>query len=126
MEIQLIVEKLRVKHLRASTSNNYYGILKAFNAFYLRLDIKPKSWEDRLVLFVGYLVQQQRKSSTIKSYISAIKSVLKADGITINEDRYLLTSLTKACRLANDRVITQLPIRKGMLKMLLNTVPVVS
>ena len=73
----------------------------------------------RLVLFVGYLIQQNRKSTTIRSYISAIKSVLRDDGVILNTNSYLLRSLTKACRLHNDQVQIHLPIRKGMLGVLL-------
>ena len=40
------------------------------------------------------------------------------DGIKLNENKYLLTSLTKACKLVNDRVYTRLPIQKGLLKLL--------
>ena len=55
--------------------------------------------------------------------MSAIKSVLQDDGITINENKYLLSSLTQDCKLVNDRVSTQLPIRKPMLMVLLKFVP---
>ena len=37
-------------------------------------------------------------------------------------DKYLLTSLTRACRLVNDTVKTRLPIQKGLLHILLNQV----
>ena len=82
--------------------------------------MKPTSWEDRLILFVGHLIDNDRKSATIKSYISAIKAVLKTDGQSLDENKYLLKSLTRACKLKNDRVRTRLPIQKGMLKILLN------
>ena len=68
------------------------------------------------------MINEDKQSSTIRSYISAIKSVLKDDGIELNQDQYLLASLTKACELRNDCVKIQLPIRKGMLKILLNNV----
>ena len=51
----------------------------------------------------------------MKSYVSAIKAVLKEDGVTINEDQFLLNSLTRACKLKNDTIRTRLPIQKGML-----------
>ena len=70
------------------------------------------------MLYVGYLVSQKRKASTIKSYISAIRAVLKEDGVTLNEDKYLLTSLTKACRYINDEVQTRLPIQMGVLELI--------
>ena len=59
------------------------------------------------------------QSSTIRSYLSAIKKVLLEDGYVISEDKLKLTSLTKACRLKNDCVRTRLQIRKGLLELLL-------
>ena len=117
--LQQIVDKLKHKNIRESTDRVYYQIWKQFNQFFIKLDIKPRSWEDRIVLFVGYLIQKNRKSNMIKSYISAIRSVLAKDGVELNEDKFLLTSLTKACRLKNDRVCTSLPIRHGLMKLLL-------
>ena len=87
--------------------------------FFIKLDRKPKTWEERLTLFVGYLVECKKQSNTINSYISAIKAVLKQDGIELSEDRYLLSSLTKACRWRNDQVNIKLPIQKGMVNMLI-------
>ena len=55
----------------------------------------------------------------MKSYISAIKAVLQDDSIEVHEDRYLLTSLTKACRYQNDRVMIRLPITNGLLQLIL-------
>ena len=101
---------------------SYYLIWKQFNKFYLRLDIKPQMWSERLTLFVAYLIDNQKQSSTVQSYISAIKSVLKTDGIKINEDEFLLNSLTRACKLNNDKVTARLPINKGMLAILIKRV----
>ena len=107
---------------RESTRRGYYGIWKNFNEFFIQLDQKPKTWEERLTLYVAFLIEKNKKSATIKSYISAIKAVLRDDGIEINENKYLLTSLTKACRLKNDHVRTRLPIQQQMLNILLNQV----
>ena len=84
------------------------------------MDNKPKNWEDRLTLFVGYLVQCKKKSTTIKSYISAIKAVLAAEKIKISEDAYLISFLTKVCRITNDKIRTRLPIYKKMVNVLLD------
>ena len=105
-----------------TTKKNYYSIWKVFNTFLIKLDCKPQSWEDRLMLFVGYLVQNNHKSSMVKSYISAIRAVLQQVNVVLQEDRVLLTSLTKACRLRNDRIMVRLPIQKGVLAMLLNEI----
>ena len=87
-EIRNIVDKLsRLRH-RDSTCANYYSVWKVFSKFCLHLDIKPKSWQDRLTLFVGYLVDEGKQSSTVKSYISAIKDVLKDDGSDIKKNTF--------------------------------------
>ena len=96
-------------------------VWKLFNKFFVRLDIKPRAWEDRLTLFVGHLISQNRQSSTVRSYISAIKSVLKSHNINIREDQYLLSSLTRACRLRNDQIKARFPIQKGLLRIILRT-----
>ena len=75
--VEQLIEQLKYQHNRDSTKKNYYAIWKVFNQFYLCLDRKPKRWEDRLVLFVGYMINKKCKSSTIRSYICEIKSVLK-------------------------------------------------
>ena len=69
---------------------------------------------------MGYLIQSNKQSSTVKSYIS-VKAVLKMNNISINPDQYLLSSLTHACRLKNDCFKARLPIRWGMLSILLDT-----
>ena len=103
---------------------SYQSVWRTFNKFFIRLDRKPKCWENCLTLFVGYLVECKKQSSTIKSYISAIKAVLLDNKIKLNPDQYLLTSLTKACRLVNDRVHCRRPICKGILLLLLKQVAI--
>ena len=68
-----------------STRKNYYVVWKLFNKFLMRLDVKPTDWEDRLILFVGHLVNEKRQSAMVRSYVSAIKTVLKDDGYKISE-----------------------------------------
>ena len=117
-----MIQKLRLQRNRESTKRIYYSVWKKFNEFFVRLDVKPDTWEERLILFVGYLVETKKKSSTIKSYISAIKAVLRDDGVEVNENKYLLASLTKACRYINDTVRTRLPIGKSFLNILTNKI----
>ena len=68
------------------------------------------------------MIQDNKKSNTIKSYVSALRSVLTKDGVELNENKCLLTCLTKACRLKNDKVYTRLPIRHGLLQLLIQSV----
>ena len=118
-EIQEIIEHLRYKKHRDTTQHTYYNVWKLFNKFFLQLDKRPSTWEERLTLFVGYLIQNDKQSSTIRSYISAIRSVLRDMNVQLHEKMFLLTSLTKACKLVNDRVYLKLPIHKKILKVLL-------
>ena len=121
-EMELIVEDLRVNQHRSTTKKSYYSVWKSFNAFFVRLDVKPDNWEDRLVLFIAYLAKEGKKMATIKSYISAIKATLKSAGIKLNPDEYLLSSLTCACKLRNKVIRCRLPIGKGLLKIILITI----
>ena len=74
------------------------------------------------MLFVGYLIDEGKKSRTIRSYVSALKAVLMNVNEEINENSVLLSSLTRAYKLHNDRVTTKLPISKHMLWLILSGV----
>ena len=75
---------------------------------------------------MGHLIENRKlKSTTIRSYISAIKSVLQEDGLELNENKYLLSSLTRACRFSNDRVKTRLPIGKELLNLILSRLQII-
>ena len=118
--METIIEKLKNKRVRKSTSRNYLSIWRNFNQFLIKLDKMPKSWEDRTALFCAHLIEGGAQSQTVKSYVSAIKGVLKDDGYTSwNDDKVLLSTLTRACRLENDRLYCRLPIQKGLFELLL-------
>ena len=114
-----ILDKLRLKTKRQSTDMNYFGIWRKFNSFIIKLDKRPDSWEERISLYAAYLVDIGIQSSTLCSYYSAIKSVLREDGYVISDDKILLNTLAKACRIVNDKVITRLPIRIKLSELLL-------
>ena len=114
--IQAYVEQLQQQSHRSSTNKIYHSVWQQFSAFFFRLDEKPLSWENRLILFVEHLVESGRKSSTINSYISAIKAVLQKDRVRLREDRFLLNSLVKACRLKNDQIQTRIPIQRDLME----------
>ena len=121
-EMQQIMEKLTQEAHRSSTRKNYLSVGWSFSKFYLHLDHKPMNWEQRIILFVGFLIQNKRKSTTIKSYISAIRTILKEDKIDISEDSFQLKALTRACKLMVDKVKTHLPIHKDVLCMIIKQV----
>ena len=83
---------------------------------------RPNTSKDRVVLYAGFLIDQGKKSTTVRPYVSAIRSVLMDDEVILNENKYLLTSITKACKLINDKVRTRLPIQSGMLKLILKQI----
>ena len=90
------------------------------NKFLLRLDIVPEFWEDRVVAFAAYMIEIKKiQSSTLKSYISPIKHMLKVDGYEWQDNRVYFHSLIRSCRLSNDVVKTRLPIQFGMFELLL-------
>ena len=72
-----------------------------------------------MTLFIGFKIDQGMQSSTVKSYVSTIKRTLIDDGYIWNNQRVLLASLTRACKLVNDRVRTRLPIHCSLLEMIL-------
>ena len=119
LAIQSIVDQLKSQRFRDTTRKTYWCIWRLFNKFFIRLDYKPNNWEDRIILFVEYLVENQLKSATVKTYLSAIRAVLWENNVKLNEDLVLLSSLTKACKLKNDQVVARLPIYKDLLHLLI-------
>ena len=101
-DIERAIDTLKDQRHRSSTRQNYYTILKIFNKFVIRLDHKPTSWDHKLTLFVGHLIDSGKCSMTVKSYVSAIRAVLQNIGVKLNLDEFLIVSLTRACRLKND------------------------
>ena len=95
---------------------------KTFNEFFVKLNRIPNNWETRITLFIGYLIDQGKQSQTIRSYTSALKAVLAEVNMSIYQDEFLLSALTRACKFKNDTGSMRLPIRKGMLRILLDKV----
>ena len=95
------------------------NIWRQFNNFVISLDVRPDSWEARTTLYIAHLIDQGKQSASIKSYVSAIKKLLIIDGYKWQDNEVLLTSLTRACRLINDKVHHRLPIYCSFLEMLL-------
>ena len=118
--LTLVLDKLKNNQTRDSTINNYLSIWRKLNKFLLNLDDKIiGSWEQKTALFGAYLVDNGAQSSTLKSYFSAIKFILKLDGYQWDDNKVLLNALVRSCKLVNDCIKTRLPIQKGLLEMLL-------
>ena len=115
-----ILEELKNERHQKSTRDNYYTIWKNFNKYILRLDVMPKTWEERVALYCAYLVSEKKiKSSTLRSYISAIKDTLLMDGYEWKTDKLLISTLTQSCKAKNDKVTNRLPIQISLLEILL-------
>ena len=114
-----VLEKLLMNQHRSSTARNYFRIWRTFNDFIFRLDVRPKLWEERTSLFMAYMIEKGAQSSTIKSYVSAIKKTLVMDKYPWQDNLIKLSSLTRACKLVNDKVQTRLPIHCGLLEQIL-------
>ena len=98
---------------------SYMSIWRQFNCFVINLDHIPNSWEERATLFVVHLIAKGAQSDTVKSYVSAIKATLVNDDYAWNDNKLLLTSLARACKVVNDKVRTRLPISCALLEVLL-------
>ena len=79
--IERVLEQLKNQQNRLSTTKNYLCVWRNLNKFLLNLDDKiTGGWEQKTALFGAYLVENGVQSSTLKSYLSAIKYILKLDG----------------------------------------------
>ena len=114
-----IMESLKSKKLRKTMANNYLSIWRSFNKFLIKLDVLPTKWEQRVVLYCTYLIEGGSQSQTIKSYVLAIKSILKDNGYCWQDGIVLLESLIRTCRIENDCIRRRLPIQIGLLELLL-------
>ena len=117
--IEQVIESLCNKQTRESTTRNYLAIWRQFIKFLIQLGRKPDTWEHRVALYCGHLVEKGNQSSSIQCYISAIKAILKTDGYTWCDGKVALNIITHGCRLQNDRVKTRLPIHMKLLEMIL-------
>ena len=118
--VNKVLERLQNRQTRDSTVNNYLSVWRHLNKFLINLDTRCNlSWEEKTALFGAYLVDGGVQSSTLKSYFSAIKFILKQDGYQWDDKKDLLSSLVKGCKLENDTVKIRLPVQKRLLEMLL-------
>ena len=86
--MERILGSLKFNHNRNSTNKNYVAIWRQLNDFILKLDHIPEDWEDRISLFCAHLIEHKKvKSTTLKSYISAMKHILKCDGYKWRDDK---------------------------------------
>lgn len=105
---------------RSSTAKNYLCVWQQFNECLLQLDHRPKDWEDRVAFFCAHLIEHKKvQSSTLKSYISAIKHMLRCNDYTWRDEKVWLHALTKSCKMVNDTIYTRFPIHFKLLELIL-------
>ena len=68
------------------------------------------------------LIKEERDSQTLKSYHSGIKSILRKEGIILNEDAYRLSTLIKACKFKNDKLTVKLQIQRNLLHLIIDKI----
>ena len=108
-------DKLRNMEHKPKTQAMYHSVWRKFNQFLIELDHMPPTWEEKTSLYCTYLIKIVGvQSSTIKSYISAIKYKLRTDGYQWNDQLGLFSSLVHACRNSNDLVSNRLPIQGSL------------
>ena len=116
------MEHLKSDVHRDTTTETYHVVWKLFNKFLIKLDHWPKSWEGRVSLWVTHMIKNGLQSSTVRSYISAVKACLRLVDYEWNDATARLLAITKACRLKNDESKARLPIHKKLLNILLHEI----
>lgn len=117
-----VVEKLSNDGIQDSTKKMYHSVWCNFNKFLLSFDDLPTTWEDKMVLYASFLADIGNHSATVASYMSAIRYVLRHDGIEVSDNCCKLSSIIRACKLHNDIVTVRRPIRSGLVRLILEQV----
>lgn len=65
-------------------------------------------------------MSDKKRPKTVRSYISALKTVLRKDGLGVSEDTYILNSLVHACKYQNDTV-NQIAYQKAIVEQIAQT-----
>ena len=118
-QVMNFMKSLKMKQNKDLTMENYIVVWRLFNKFLVKLDELPEDWEERASLFYGYLIHQKRKSTTIRSCLSAIKEILKLDNYEWNDNKVLLGSVIWAGRITNDRIKLKFPIHWKVLELII-------
>ena len=115
-----MVEECKYNKHKSSTKKIYHHVWQKFNKFVIQLDNIPAKWEERVCLFCAYLLRIEHvQSTTMRSYVSAIKSKLVADDYPWDDNLVLLSTLTANCKNTNDEYKPRLPITRKLLEHIL-------
>lgn len=118
-----VLEELELRAVEDSTLEVYMVAWRAINSFYCKLDNKPKPWEQRMSLFIAYMMKKRFEKATIQTYISGIKYVLRNIlHVDVDDNAFRFTALIKAARYKNNKVSLRMPIKLGLLNTILEEV----
>ena len=118
--MEQLLDQLKQDKNKNSTKMTYHKIWRKFNEFIIRLDRIPRTWEHRTAVYCAFLiVEKGLQSSTVRTYISAIKSVLMSDNYEWDNGSMILNTITRSCKMKNDSLKTRLPIRIRLLEIIL-------
>ena len=96
--LQLITDNLRRQKIRKESRKTYrYGWCN-FNKFLINLDCRPDSWDEKVTLFAAQLIEEKRMGQTVRSYVSAVRTILKEDGVKLIHNYPPLTSLQQSTK----------------------------
>lgn len=91
--------------------------------FYHKLDEKHQPYEQRLALFIAYMIKKRYEKATIKTYISGIKYMLRnIIKVSVDDEQYHFSALIKSARYRNNKVFLRLPIKLNLLNRMLEVV----
>ena len=99
-----------------STKRGYRQAWMNLNVFLICMDRIPDSWDDRVCLFVKQLIVERYPPQTIQSYATAVKAMLKDEGVAIEDNSVVLAALIRSSKqVGKTESRTRLPIQKGLL-----------
>lgn len=121
---QRVLDQLATKAVEDSTMEVYMAAWHAMNKFYCRLDRKPKPWDQRMSLFIAFMIKKRFEKATIQTYISGIKYILRNIlHVDVDDNAFRFTALIKAARYKNNKVNIRMPIKLNLLNRILETIP---
>ena len=114
------LETYKYRNNRQTTNDTYMGVWRNFNNFIIALDRIPDTWEEKISVYYAFLIEIcGLQSSTIRSYVSGIKKVLRAINYVCDDEKILLAAITGTCKRENDTAPNRLPIQKNLMEQIL-------
>ena len=118
--LQNVIDTYKIRHRKDTTLDNYIGVWRKFNKFIIAVDNVPDTWEEKISLYCGFLVEIcGLQSATIKSYVSAIKYILRSIDYFCDDQKILLSTFVGICKEHNDHLMNRMAIKRGLMEQIL-------